>query len=153
MSDHRSETVHATCVSIGGRGVLIAGPSGSGKSDLALRLIDRGAALVSDDYTLVIPVAGRLTGSAPATIAGRIEMRGVGLAEVDCEHRVPLCLLVQLDRPPERLPEGDARATVAGLELPVIGLAALEASAPIKVEYALRTFGLGQGPNPAMTRP
>jgi serine kinase of HPr protein (carbohydrate metabolism regulator) len=142
MTDFSSETVHATCVAIGGRGVLIRGRSGSGKSDLALRLIDRGAVLVSDDYTLVMPIAGRLVASAPATIAGQMEVRGIGLVEMDSADGVPLCLLVDLDHAPERLPDEDSHADVAGLELPVIGLAAHEGSAPIKVEYALRRFGL-----------
>lgn len=135
------ETVHASCVAIDGRAVLIAGPSGSGKSDLALRLIDRGAALVSDDYTEVVAIGGRLVASPPPTIAGRIEMRGVGLLDMRFEEGVPVCLLVDLDRPPERLPEG-AETEVAGLDVPVIGLAAHEASAPLKVETALRFFGL-----------
>jgi serine kinase of HPr protein (carbohydrate metabolism regulator) len=139
-----SETVHASCVAIGGRGVLIAGRSGSGKSDLALRLIDRGAVLVSDDYTLVVTAADRLLGSAPETIAGKIEVRGIGVVEMDAASGVPICLLVDLDRVPERLPEGDDRTSIAGVDLPVIGLAALEASAPIKLEHALRMFGLPQ---------
>ncbi|MGZ8999070.1 MAG: HPr kinase/phosphorylase, partial [Allosphingosinicella sp.] len=121
--------------------VLIAGASGSGKSDLALRLIDRGASLVSDDYTLVVAIAGRLVASPPPTIAGRMEVRGVGLVESRFEEGVTVCLLVDLDRPPERLPEG-AETEVAGLDLPVIGLVAHEASAPIKVETALDLFGL-----------
>ena len=143
-----SETVHASCVAIAGRGVLIAGRSGSGKSDLALRLIDRGAVLVSDDYTLVAYAGGQLLGSAPGTIAGKIEVRGVGLVELDAVSNVPICLLVDLDRVPDRLPEGDERTRLAGVDLPTIGLAALEASAPIKLEYALRMFGLpSQGPS------
>ena len=137
-----SETIHASCVAIGGRGVLISGRSGSGKSDLALRLIDRGAKLVSDDYTLVRQSGGRLIAAAPATIAGKIELRGIGLVDLAAARDVPLCLLADLDRPPERLPEMLDRATVAGMELPVIGVAALEASAPIKLEYALQLFGL-----------
>ena len=137
-----TKTVHAGCVAIGGRGVLIAGRPGSGKSDLALRLIDRGAVLVSDDYTLVIRSDGRLVASAPPTIAGQMEIRGVGLVEMEAAGEVPLCLLVDLDRAPDRLPDEGERAALAGLELPMIGLGALEASAPIKVEYALRNFGL-----------
>lgn len=139
------QTIHAGCVAIGGRGVLIAGRSGSGKSDLALRLIDRGAVLVSDDYTLVTRAGGRLVASAPATIAGQMEIRGVGLVEMEAQTGVPICLLVDLDRVPDRLPDEGERATIAGLELPVVGLAALEASAPIKVDYALRLFGLPLG--------
>jgi serine kinase of HPr protein (carbohydrate metabolism regulator) len=137
-----SETVHATCVAIGGRGVLIAGRSGSGKSDLALRLIDRGARLVSDDYTQLVRRGMRLRAGAPATIAGKMEVRGVGLVDFDPSSDVPVCLLVDLDRPPQRLPEPGEQASVAGLEIPSVGLAALEASAPIKVELALHLIGL-----------
>ena len=136
------ETVHATCVAIGGRGVLLFGHSGSGKSDLALRLIDRGARLVSDDYTIVTAKDGRLLGSAPATIAGKIEVRGVGLVEMEHERDVPICLAIDLDRVPDRLPEEGETMTVAGEELPLIGLAGHENAAPIKVEHALAAFGL-----------
>ena len=140
--ERRSETVHASCVAIGGRAVLIAGRSGSGKSDLALRLIDRGAALVSDDYTLVVNEGGRLVAAAPDTIAGKIEIRGVGVVELEAASGVPACLLVDLDRTPERLPEGGEMTRIAGVDLPTIGLAAHEASAPIRLEFALRLFGL-----------
>jgi serine kinase of HPr protein (carbohydrate metabolism regulator) len=136
-----SETVHAGCVALGGRGVLIVGGSGSGKSDLALRLVDRGAGLVSDDYTLLRAKAGRLFASAPATIAGRIEVRGIGLVEKAAVAEAPLCLVVDLDSPPERLPEPRS-ASFLGIELPAVTLAALEASAPIKLELALDLFGL-----------
>lgn len=137
-----SETVHATCVSIGGRAVLIAGRSGRGKSDLALRLIDRGARLVSDDYTMVRRAEGRLLASAPANIAGRIEVRGVGLLSMEAERDAPICLFVDLDRDPERLPRMEDQRSVAGATVPTIGLAALEASAPIKVEAALNLIGI-----------
>jgi serine kinase of HPr protein (carbohydrate metabolism regulator) len=136
-----SETLHATCVAISGRAVLIAGRSGSGKSDLALRLIDRGAELVSDDYTQVRSVAGRLVARAPAAIAGRMEIRGVGLVEVAATAEAPVCLLVDLDAAPERLPE-PANRRVAGQDVPTIALAALEPSAPLKLERALLLFGL-----------
>lgn len=136
-----SETVHAGCIAIGGRGVLIVGGSGGGKSDLALRLIDRGARLVSDDYTLLRADAGRLFGSAPVTIAGRIEVRGIGLIEVAAIPEAALCLLVDLGSTPERLPEPRS-ASFLGLDLPAVALAALEASAPIKLEYALDLYGL-----------
>ena len=67
-----SETVHASTVAIGGKAVLIGGPSGSGKSDLALRLIDRGAVLISDDYTIVRRTDAGLVANAPATIIAMI---------------------------------------------------------------------------------
>jgi serine kinase of HPr protein (carbohydrate metabolism regulator) len=136
-----SETVHATCVAIGGRGVLIAGRSGSGKSDLALRLIDRGARLVSDDYTELCRLDGRLVARAPPSIAGRMEIRGVGLVEIDAAPEAPVCLFADLDSLPERLPEPTTRR-IAGQDVPAIALAALEASAPLKLERALIHFGL-----------
>lgn len=136
-----SETVHASCVAIDGRAVLIAGRSGSGKSDLALRLTDRGARLVSDDYTILAASQGRLLASAPHTIAGRLEVRGVGLVELQHVTGVPVCLLVDLDRVPDRLPEPHI-VMFEGVSIPALGLSALEASAPIKLELALLRFGL-----------
>lgn len=127
--------VHATCVAIGGRGVLIAGPSGSGKSDLALRLIDRGARLVSDDYTSLAVVASELVASAPPTIAGRIEVRGIGIVERPALPAVPVALLVEAGAP-ERMPE-PASCAMAGVTIPMMTLALLEPSAPLKVELAL----------------
>ena len=137
-----SETVHTSCVAIGGRGVLIGGRSGRGKSDLALRLIDRGAALISDDYTFVRRADGRLLASAPETIAGKLEVRGVGILDFPAERDVPVALFVDLDVEAERLPQSGEKRMVAGVALPVIGLSALEPSAPIKVEAALQIHGL-----------
>ena len=136
-----SETVHTSCVAIGGRAVLIGGRSGKGKSDLALRLIDRGAVLVSDDYTLLRRVEGRLLATAPETIAGKIEVRGVGILELPIERDVPVALFVDLDMDATRLPITLEERPVAGVAIPLIGLSALEASAPIKVEAALRQLG------------
>ncbi len=137
-----SETVHATTVAIGDRAVLIGGRSGQGKSDLALRLIDRGATLVSDDYTFVRRVSGQLLASAPESISGKLEVRGVGVLDFPTARDVPVVLFVDLDRPSERLPSGEETRSIAGMKLPVIGLAALEASAPIKLEAALKSIGL-----------
>jgi serine kinase of HPr protein (carbohydrate metabolism regulator) len=137
-----SETVHTSCVAIDGRAVLIGGRSGRGKSDLALRLIDRDARLVSDDYTFIRRIGGRLLASPPDTIAGKIEVRGVGILEFPPERDVPVALFVDLDLDPERLPGANETRMVAGVAIPVVALSALEASAPIKVEAALRQFGL-----------
>jgi serine kinase of HPr protein (carbohydrate metabolism regulator) len=137
-----SETAHVSTVAIGGRAVLIGGRSGQGKSDLALRLIDRGAALVSDDYTFLRRDGARLAASPPDTIAGRIEVRGVGIATLPFERDVPVALYVELDEKPVRLPEPGETRRIAGVDVPVIALAALEPSAPIKVETALRLIGL-----------
>jgi serine kinase of HPr protein (carbohydrate metabolism regulator) len=136
-----AQTVHASCVAIAGRGVLIAGASGRGKSDLALRLIDRGARLVSDDYTILRAGNGRLFASAPATIAGKIEVRGVGIVEMEALAQAPVCLFIDLDTSPERLPEART-VTLLHKSVPALGLEALEGSGAIKVETALRLFGL-----------
>lgn len=133
--------LHAGCVAIGGCGVLILGESGSGKSDLALRLIDRGAMLVGDDYVELRAEDGRLVAAPPAILAGRIEMRGVGIVERPFLAEAPIALIVDLDQPPERLPE-IAHRTLLGIALPTIGLNGLEPSAPIKVEAALSMYGL-----------
>jgi serine kinase of HPr protein (carbohydrate metabolism regulator) len=137
-----SETLHATSVAIGGRAVLLSGPSGSGKSDLALRLIDRGAALVSDDYTLVKRIDGRLVATAPATIAGRMEVRGLGIVDLPAVAQAPVALIVDLFTPADRMPLEPLRRAIAGIDVPVVKLAPLEASAPIKVELALKAWGI-----------
>ncbi|HWH22826.1 MAG TPA: HPr kinase/phosphatase C-terminal domain-containing protein [Allosphingosinicella sp.] len=139
--DNQAETIHASCVAIGGRAVLLGGPSGSGKSDLAIRLIDRGAVLVSDDYTLLRPASGGLIAAAPTTIRGSIELRGVGLVSLPSVEEAPVALYVALSAAPQRLPELQT-IELAGIELPLIALSALEASAPIKVEAALNLIGL-----------
>ena len=137
-----SEVVHASTVAIGGRAVLIGGRPGTGKSDLALRLIDRGAALVSDDYTVLRRAGGRALAAAPPTIIGKIEVRGLGVAELETAQDVPAALFVDLDLAPDRQPEPGETRMVAGVSLPVLRLAGLEASAPLKVEMALSQFGL-----------
>jgi serine kinase of HPr protein (carbohydrate metabolism regulator) len=132
-----SETIHASTVAIGGHAVLLEGPSGAGKSDLALRLIDRGALLVSDDYTVLTASEEMLLASAPATIAGRMEIRGVGIISVTHVEPVPVALLIRLAGAVERLPEPESR-WFEGVPVPAIALDPREASAPIKVELALK---------------
>ncbi|WCT71951.1 HPr kinase/phosphatase C-terminal domain-containing protein [Sphingomonas naphthae] len=133
-------TIHATCVAIDGRAVLLIGPSGSGKSDLALRLIDRGAKLVADDRTILDPVAGELRASVPATIAGQIEVRGVGIVAAT-PVTAPVALAVRLDAMPERMPPEVLPLTdYAGLGVPTLALDGFEASAPLKVELALKAL-------------
>tara|TARA_B100000678_G_scaffold71142_1_gene58450 strand:+ start:741 stop:1181 length:441 start_codon:yes stop_codon:yes gene_type:complete len=137
-TDLSSETLHATCVAIDGRALLIEGRSGAGKSDLALRLIDRGATLVSDDYTRLTRSGDALIASAPETIRGRMEVRGLGIMEFDTIDQVPVGLLLAIDEQPLRLPLSYDIRRIAGIAVPVVAIAALEASAPIKAELALR---------------
>ncbi len=136
-----SATIHASCISIGGQGVLIIGASGAGKSDLALRLIDRGAALISDDYTLVRAEDGHVVASPPSTIAGKMEIRGVGIVEMTYGAATRVALVVTLGGEVERLPDPEKTYQVAGINLATLSLAAHEASAPIKVEWALKQRG------------
>jgi len=136
MSRLSSEMVHATTVAKDGRGVIIAGRSGSGKSDLALRLIDRGFVLVSDDQTMIIKSGEGLIASAPDTIRGKIEVRGIGILEMPSHDTAAVSLWVQLSDDIKRLPE-DERHQILGIEVPEISLDAMTASAPIKVELAL----------------
>lgn len=134
-----SETVHATCVAIGGQGVLLFGRSGSGKSDLALRLLDRGARLISDDYTILRNNEGKLLATAPATIAGKLEVRGVGIVDWSADADAEIALCVALDEPVERLPDIPVKSrSLMEVRVPTIALNALESSSPIKVELALR---------------
>ncbi len=130
------DTIHATTIAIGGRGVLIAGPSGSGKSDLALRLIDRGAVLVADDRTRVRRDGDRLVADVPDAISGRLEVRGLGILTTAWLTDVPLSLCVWLGEEAERLPPARVR-TIAGVDLPELLLDPRPASAAIKVELAL----------------
>jgi serine kinase of HPr protein (carbohydrate metabolism regulator) len=132
-----SDRLHATTVAIDGMAVLIEGASGSGKSDLALRLIDRGAILVSDDQTLVVRAGATLLARAPTTIAGRIEVRGIGLLAMPYVEDVPVALLVRVDGAIERMPERHARK-IAGVDVREVAIDPFEVSAPIKVELALR---------------
>lgn len=130
--------VHATCVAIDGWAVLLRGPPGAGKSDLALRLIDRGARLVADDQVALTAVGGRLVARPPAALAGRLEARGLGIVPVEHVAEAPVALVVDLVAPEavDRLPE-PASETLLGIGLPRIALAPFEASAAAKLRLVL----------------
>lgn len=133
--------VHATCVSLGGAGVLLRGPSGSGKSDLALRLIDGGAVLVADDQVSLEVRDGGLFARPPATIPGKLEVRGVGIVALPFDAEAPVRLTVDLVGPEavERMPQA-ARCVCLGIDLPLLALAPFEASAVAKVRLAVRSL-------------
>jgi serine kinase of HPr protein (carbohydrate metabolism regulator) len=133
-------TVHATCVAIDGLGILLRGPSGSGKSDLALRLIDGGAQLVSDDYTVLENRGGHLIATAPESIKGMLEVRGLGILPVPARPRVVIGLIIDLvtDASIERLPDPDTAIIDDAMPVPRVRIAPLEASAAAKVRMAAR---------------
>lgn len=138
MAEVSSETIHANAVAIDGHGVLIIGQSGTGKSDLSLRLIDRGAALVSDDHCHIVRRDGIIYANAPDRLRGKIELRGIGICESAHIAQAPLAMLVRLASDYDRYPLDHGQETIVGVTLPVIRINAYEASAPIKVEWALR---------------
>ena len=137
-----AETLHASTVATDGRAVVIVGPSGAGKSDLALRLLDRGFTLVSDDRTIVKRDGDRLVASAPANIAGKLEIRGIGIVEMETSGEVPVGLLVELTSEIQRLPDENRERPVLGVKIPLISIDAMTASAPSKVALALDRMGL-----------
>ena len=132
------ETIHASAVAILGRAVLLYGRSGSGKSDLALRLIDRGAMLISDDYTLCHAREDGLFASAPGSILDKIEVRGLGIINMPSVQDVGIALLINLESDVDRFPLDRDTLMIAGCSVPVIALEPFHASTPIKVELALQ---------------
>jgi len=137
-----SETLHASTVALDGRAVMISGPSGSGKSDLALRLLDRGFILVSDDQTIVRRDGEKLIASAPPTISGKLEIRGIGIVAMEHVDDVPVALLVELTGDIQRLPDDSRERPILGIALPLISVDAMTASAASKVAVALDRLGL-----------
>lgn len=134
----RQELVHGTAVALNGNGILFVGPSGSGKSDLALRLIDRGSVLVSDDVVILSGTGNGLTiGTAP-NIEGKIEVRGIGICTVQYVPSALLKLVVALSEKIERLPDENRTIELLGVNLPLIELGPFEISTALKVEIALR---------------
>jgi HPr kinase/phosphorylase len=142
------ELVHGTCVALGRTAALLRGPSGSGKSDLALRflfLARRGPAaleapiLVADDQVQLVRDGRRLLAKAPESIRGKMEVRGVAIVEVKSLAEAELALVVDLapTQDIDRLPEGDSTANIMGIDLPLVRLSPWEASAPIKLAIAL----------------
>jgi serine kinase of HPr protein (carbohydrate metabolism regulator) len=153
-----AELVHATAITVGGRAALIRGPSGAGKSDLALRclalapsaLLPEAAQLVSDDQVQLETRNGAVYARAPATIAGLIEVRGLGIHRLQipaAEAVVTLAvdLLLPHDPSPERHPDPWPHVALMGVALPLLRLRPFEASAPVKLLLALQNAALGRG--------
>lgn len=144
-----AELVHGTCVALGRSAALLRGPSGSGKSDLALRflfLARRGPAalepptLIADDQVRVRREGAALLVEAPPTLRGKLEVRGLGIVDMKFASQAELVLVVDLVAAAsevERMPDTDARVRLLGVDVPAIRLWAAEPSAPIKLALAL----------------
>lgn len=135
-----SVLANVTCVAIGGRGLLIEGPPGSGKSSLALALIDRGAVLVGDDGISLETRADRCWALPPPNIAGLLEVRGVGPIKLPTTS-APIALVLALDPEAPRLPDPGTRI-YAGCSLPLLPFRPGDAIQALRAEAALRTFGI-----------
>lgn len=132
------QRIHGTCVLLSGLGVLLRGPSGSGKSDLALRLIDGGARLVADDQVELDRDGDMLRARAPRALAGLIEARGIGIMPVDAEEDAPVGLVVDLlpaAGKEERLPEAET-TDLLGVPVRRLAIHAFHASAAAKLRLA-----------------
>jgi len=140
----RTVNIHACCVAVNGRGVLLLGGSGAGKSDLALRLIDDGAKLVSDDRTELSVERGKLWARAPKSIAGLIEVRGLGIVALPFAPKAVIALAVKLGATAERLPHPSTYTPPPPLIMvkppPFILLDGGLPSAPAKIRLALAAF-------------
>lgn len=133
--------IHASCVALGKKGVLLLGPSGAGKSDLALRLIEAGAKLVADDRTDLSVKSGRLMARAPATIAGLIEIRGLGIVALPYVRQVEVVLAVRLGRAGARLPEPQTYEFAGARPVRLMTMDGREASAAAKIRLVLGRLG------------
>ncbi len=151
--------LHGTCIALGGHGILLRGVSGAGKSDLALRCLHypfngpQGALLcqlVADDQTEIIAQGGHLLARPPPAIAGKLEVRGIGIIEQDYLTSARLELILDLPAADsdgsyasaaatiERLPPDLEFESILGVKIGVMALAPFELSAPIKVFLALQ---------------
>jgi HPr kinase/phosphorylase len=141
------ELVHGTCVAFGRRAVLLRGEPGAGKSDLAFRFLalaphdETRPMLVADDQVWVASDENSaLIASPPPTLAGKIELRGIGIVEMPFLRQAALhlvCDLVDAKDVPRMAPEPWERTEIAGIALPALKLAPFEASAPLKLKTAL----------------
>lgn len=135
----------ATCVAIGERAILIEGPPGSGKSSLALALIDRGAVLIGDDGVLIENRGGKLVAAAHPNTRGLMEIRNLGLLPFPVRDEAPVALIVMLDERAPRFIEEPESAIRAGLAVPMLRVSPGGPVLPLKVELALARFGLIAG--------
>lgn len=140
MTELSSETIQGACVAIQGRGVLIEARDDLQRTDLLLRLLDRGAMLVSDAKTACTRRGDSLIAAPLTGAAGRIEIRGIGTVAAENISEAPIALIAVILEAAPRLPEDRRFRNIAGVAVPVLALGPSEPAAPIKVEYALKAL-------------
>lgn len=130
--------IHASCVEFSGSGILICGDSGSGKSDLCLRMLDKGANLVADDQTRIENAGGRLTASCPEQLRGLLEIRGIGIVTMPAvpQAEIRLKLILQPAAKIARMPLPQTE-NIEGISIPVLRIDPFEASAILKIKTFL----------------
>ena len=133
----QSEQIHATCIALDDTGILLLGDAGAGKSDLALRLIDEGAYLIADDRVNLRVEAGHLLASAPPALAGKIEVRGIGIVPLNAQNiranaRIFAAIRLTTHDAVPRMPEAEVE-TWAGIRVPIYPLAPFQAAASARV--------------------
>ncbi|TAD83469.1 MAG: serine kinase [Sphingomonadales bacterium] len=144
MSGGSVFVIQAGAVAIGGRALLIEGPPGSGKSSLALTLIDRGATLIGDDAVALTADGEHLIAAPPPSIAGLLEVRGIGLVQLPVALRAPVALILALGGPPpDRLPETPLPTRmIGGVPVPVLAFDPGCIAPAQRAEWALRLHGI-----------
>lgn len=159
--DRATPLLHASAVAIDGCGVMLSGPSGSGKSDLTLRLIADGAVLIADDQVAVRAHDGIALLNAPAALRGRLHVHGLGVLHFPHADNIPLRLWVEASEQVEPLPNLRQFRAVAGVRVPLLPLRLTDASTPVKIALAIRrlvtdnqSWGIGgrSEPDEAMGR-
>ena len=139
-----SDKIHATLVVVADKGVLLVGKSGTGKSDLALRLIEQGkAVLVADDVVCIKKDCGHLYGRSDEKIAGMLEIYGLGIVQYPYQEEAIISLVAELVEAPEDVDRFPQKCTesILGLEIPKIALYAKHSSAVEKLCVGLRLYG------------
>lgn len=136
-----SEAIQFGCVAIGGRGVLIDGAPGAGKSSLALALIDRGAMLVGDDGVMLDVRGGQVIAAPHPRIAGQLEVRNVGLVDFPVSAPVPVALVLRFDDQAPRFIDVAERVDILGVDLPLVRLWPGGTMLALRAELALRKYG------------
>ena len=136
--------LQASAVAVGGRAVLLGGEPGAGKSSLSLALVDRGGVLIGDDGVTLEKDGEALFAAPPPNIAGKLEVRGVGLVDLPTT-KAPVALFVTPGENGERLPERLPATEFECVAIPTLRLAAFDWTTPLRVEQALAVHGLGAG--------